>query len=200
MHFVVLCECDCLFNSYSPPRLDTSRGSSVQCGLHKIQLESTKHLNSIFWSICIQITHPEIYCIERVLICQIKTYESSTDFIIVHPCYLSESLLTCRIPDKHPYLTCWQKIFTFRVTIAELDLLDFEVPRKCGLSSMIVEHVLNIPLYKACFANHWLSDADDFKLLWFCGLWISWIAAYDAFRRTSAHMSCRSPFHRIEVW
>ena len=199
MHFVNLCKCDCLFNSYGPPRLDTRRSSSVRYGLHKIQFESAKHLDSIFGSICIQITHPEIYCIERVLVRQIEAYESSTDFIVVHSCYLSESFLACCIPNKHPYLTCWLEIFIFRVTIAELDLFDFEVPRECRLSSMIVEHILNIPLYKACFTHHWLSDTNNFELLWFWGLRASCIA-YDTFRWTSAHMSCRSPFHCIEVW
>ena len=106
--------------------------------------------------------------VEGVFVCQIEADKHATDIIVIHSCNLSKSLLASGVPDEHSDCFSGSELFTLGVTKAQLNGLDFEVPREGWLSAMVMEHILDVPLDQACLSNHRLANANDLELLLLC--------------------------------
>ena len=178
-HFVTKSKRVCLFLAYLSAVKTSVRSSSnwdlsvavtwqrfvVGIFTNEVILKATENLNNFFGGVALKILKPEVHFVKRFLVSQIKANQTSLDIVIVHSGNLAKSFLTSSVPNKKPYRLSGLKKWRVRFILPKLHSFLPEVPAKCWLCSMVIEHIFYIALNQACFSHHALPHADHFKLL-----------------------------------
>ena len=119
-----------------------------------------EHLGYGFGRMGLEIGHPELEALERVLICEVEADQYSANILVIHAGNVTEPFLASCIPDIKPH-----NIFDIGVIrVLHLQGLDLEVPGECR-SVPRLELSLDEPLDEGSLPDHGLTDHDDLELL-----------------------------------
>jgi len=129
---------------------------------HEVQFEANEYFYDVLRRVGAQVLQPKVHRVEGVLLSQVKADEGSTDLIVIDTRDLAVALLPSRVPDVHLYLLRWLEAARVRISLSQLDRLDFEVPGEGRLRPVLLEDIVYISLDQASLADCSFADTDHF--------------------------------------